>query len=89
MGTFGIMTQIKSYGVPFTQGAGNILPVHTHDIIAPAQQTIGNFFNPAHAITAPIREKIEVVPKFKIDSNLIIGLIAIALALITLKKVKI
>tara|TARA_R100001530_G_scaffold135534_1_gene112983 strand:- start:637 stop:843 length:207 start_codon:yes stop_codon:yes gene_type:complete len=52
-------------------------------------QNVGNFFNPAHAITEPIRENIEVVPKFKIDSNLIIGLIAIALALITLKKVKI
>jgi hypothetical protein len=86
---FGIMTQIKSYGVPFTNAVGNILPVHTHDMTAPVQKTIGNFFNPAHAITEPIREKIEVVPKFKIDSNLIIGLIAIVLALITMKKVKI
>ena len=109
MGTFGIMTQIKSYGVPFTHGAGNILPTHTQELplektvpkpvgnifpshtqVIPAfQQSVGNFFNPAHAITEPIREKIEVVPKFKIDSNLIIGLIAIVLALITLKKVKI
>ena len=89
MGTFGIMTQIQSYGVPFTHGAGNILPVHTHDIITPVQKTVGNFFNPAHAITAPIRDKIEVIPKFKIDSNLIIGLIAIGIALIGLKKVKI
>ena len=103
------MTQIRSYGVPYTEGAMNILPSHltnlplvktttaqagniipaTAQVIPDIQSSVGNFFNPAHAITAPIREKIEVVPKFKIDSNLIIGLIAIGLALITFKKVKI
>ena len=66
---------------------GQMTQIHSYAMQTP--ENIGNFFNPAHAITEPIRDKIEVVPKFKIDSNLIIGLIAIALALITLKKVKI
>jgi hypothetical protein len=66
---------------------GQMTQIASYGQTIPSQ--VGNFFNPAHAITEPIREKIEVVPKFKIDSNLIIGLIAIGIALIGLKKVKI
>jgi len=66
---------------------GQMTQISSYAQTIPSQ--VGNIFNPAHAITAPIRDKIEVIPKFKIDSNLIIGLIAIGIALIGLKKVKI
>jgi hypothetical protein len=50
---------------------------------------IQSYIPAPEVITAPITKNIEVIPKFKIDSNLIIGLIAIGIALIGLKKVKI
>ena len=54
MGSFGIMTQIKSYGVPFTHGAGNILPTHSHEL--PLEKTVpkpvGNIF-PSHTQVIP------------------------------------
>ncbi len=50
---------------------------------------IESYIPAPEVITSPITKNIEVIPKFKIDSNLIIGLIAIGIALIGLKKVKI